>query len=348
MDAFFASVEQRDFPKYRGIPISVGGSKSKGVVCAASYEARKFGVRAGMPSHQAYKLCPHIKFVPLRFQAYKEASNIVMGIFKEYTDLIEPMSLDEAYLDVTDCSIKKNSATLIAKEIRKKIYHQTKLTASAGISISKFLAKVASDYNKPNGLKLITPEEAPAFISTLPISKVPGIGKVSEKKFNENGIYVCQDILDIDKSELNRMFGKLGIYYKEILSLERIDPVVSSRIRKSYGKERTFSENLTDKNIMIDELTKIISMLVPDLEKYKILARTVTLKIKYFDFTVNTRSKTLEKYIYNKSDLFSTVLELLNLPIPPFKPVRLLGVSLSNLRTTEYLDLTEQLILEFE
>lgn len=347
MDAFFASVEQRDFPKYRNIPISVGGSKSKGVVCAASYEARKFGVRAGMPSHQAYKLCPQITFVPLRFKAYKEASNIVMSIFKEYTDLIEPMSLDEAYLDVTDCSLKKNSATLIAKDIRKKIFKQTELTASAGISISKFLAKVASDYNKPNGLKLITPEEAPAFISTLPIAKVPGIGKVSEKKFNDNGIYVCQDILDIEKSELQRMFGKLGVYYKEILSLERIDPVVPFRIRKSYGKEHTFSQNITDKNLMIIELNKIINQICQALEKHKILARTVTLKIKYSDFTVNTRSKTLEKYVFTQTELTSSVLELLNIPVPPFKPVRLLGVSLSNLRTTEYLDLTEQLMIDF-
>ncbi len=347
MDAFFASVEQRDFSKYRSIPISVGGSKSKGVVCAASYEARKFGVRAGMPSHQAYKLCPQITFVPLRFQAYKEASNLVMNIFRDYTELIEPMSLDEAYLDVTDCNIKNNSATLIAKEIRKRIFEQTKLTASAGISICKFLAKVASDYNKPNGMKLITPEEAPKFISSLPIAKVPGIGKVSEKKFNENGIYVCQDILDIEKSELQRLFGKIGIYYKEILSLERIDPVMPTRIRKSYGKERTFNENITNIDEMRDVIIKLVDLISPELVKYNIVGKTITLKIKYSDFTVNTRSKTIDKYVFNKVDLLSALFELLIIPIPPFKPVRLLGVSLSNLKNSEGSEYYEQLMMEF-
>jgi DNA polymerase-4 len=347
MDAFFASVEQRDHPEYRGKPLAVGGNKLRGVVAAASYEARKFGVRSAMPSRLAAKLCPHIIFVRGRFEAYQEASAIIMDIFREYTDLVEPMSLDEAYLDVTHNKKNIPSALWIGKEIRKKIWERTELTASAGVSFNKFLAKVASDFNKPDGICLITPEDADEFIDKLPIKKIPGIGKVTEEKMHDLSIFTGYDLKNVSKFFLAKHFGKVGTYYYDLLRHEHSSPVTPQRERKSIGAERTFEEDIHDVDEMKEVLQSIVSKLYGRLKDKEIFGKTVTIKIKYYDFEMNTRSRTMDFPVQSETELQNIASELLLVPIKPIKPVRLLGVQLSNLNTKPGKDFALQLTFDF-
>ncbi|MFC2131445.1 DNA polymerase IV [Bacteroidota bacterium] len=347
MDAFFASVEQRDHPELRGKPVAVGGNKIRGVVAAASYEARKFGVRSAMPSKFAYKLCPKIIFVKPRFDAYKEASDIIMSIFRSHTDLVEPVSIDEAYLDVTENKFNIPSAKWIAMEIRQKIYKQTKLTASAGVSFNKFLAKVASDYNKPDALMLITPEQADEFIDKLQIGKIPGVGKVTEEKMNNLGILTGEDLKKRTKYFLTEHFGKAGAYFYELLRHNVDNPVTPNRIRKSIGSERTFEKDISDEQQMIISLHEISKRVAERMEKRDIMGKTVTIKIKYHDFELSTRSRTVQYYIHTSTEVFDIASELLFVPVKPIKPVRLLGIQISNLNTEPAKQYAKQIAFDF-
>jgi DNA polymerase IV len=347
MDAFFASVEQRDHPEYRGKPLAVGGNKLRGVVAAASYEARKFGVRSAMPSRLAAKLCPHLIFARGRFEAYKEASDIIMKIFREYTDLVEPMSLDEAYLDVTQNKKNIPSALWIGNEIRQKIKDRTELTASAGVSFNKFLAKVASDFNKPDGICLIKPEDADDFIDKLPIKKIPGIGKVTEEKMHNLSIFTGYDLKNVSKFFLANNFGKVGTYYYDLLRHEHYSEVTPHRERKSIGAERTFEEDIASVDTMLESLQSIVSKLYKRLKDKEIFGKTVTLKIKYHDFELNTRSRTMDFPVQSETELQNIASELLLVPIKPIKPVRLLGVQLSNLNTKPGNNFALQLTFDF-
>jgi DNA polymerase-4 len=332
MDAFFASVEQRDRPELRGKPIAVGGGSERGVVAAASYEARPFGVRSAMSGRQAKKLCPELIFVSSNFERYKEASDQIRTIFFEYTDLVEPLSLDEAYLDVTQNKKGMLSASQIAEEIRKKIHTKTQLTASAGISINKFLAKVASDYNKPNGQKTIPPEEVLDFLASLDIRKFHGIGKVTADKMYRLGIYTGADLRMRSADELNEKFGKSGSYYYHVVRGIHTSSVKSVRIAKSVGAERTFSENLSSEIYMEERLKEIVKALQKRMGKRKIAGKTVTLKIKYSDFVIQTRSKTLPFYISDASLILEEAKKLLYQEKLQ-NSVRLLGISLSNFKS---------------
>lgn len=332
MDAFFASVEQLDNPDLRGKPIAVGGSSDRGVVAAASYEARKFGVRSAMSSVLAKKLCPDLIFVRSHFDRYKEVSQKIRKIFLEYTDLVEPLSLDEAYLDVTENKKGNPSATLIAKEIRKSIFKQTGLTASAGISINKFIAKVASDINKPNGQKTIAPEDVIDFLENLDIRKFYGVGKVTQEKMYNLGIFTGRDLKSKSLEYLTETFGKSGRYYYYVVRGIHRSEVKPNRIRKSLGAERTFFENISSEIFMLERLKEIAVEIERRLKKSKVAGKTVTLKIKYSDFSLQTRSKTLPYFISDKALIFETVKELL-FQEKVSNSVRLLGISLSNLNT---------------
>jgi len=347
MDAFFASVEQRDNPELRGKPIAVGGNKIRGVVAAASYEARKFGVHSAMPSKLAYKLCPQIIFVKPRFEVYKAVSDQIYEILRTYTDLVEPISIDEAYLDVTENKFNIPSAKLIAIEIKEKIRKATKLTASAGVSFNKFLAKVCSDYKKPDGLFVVTPDGADAFIDQLPIGKIPGIGKVTEEKMHKLGIFTGKDLRERSEYFLIQHFGKPGSYFYHLIRNEVEDPVTPERIRKSIGSESTFERDIEDEKEMILALNEISKRLALRMEKHNIMGKTLTLKIKYFDFELNTRSRTVNNYINSYSEIFDMASELLFVPIKPMKPVRLLGIQISNLNTERIDKSYKQLSFDF-
>lgn len=347
MDAFYASVEQRDNPELRGKAVAVGGSEKRGVVMTASYEARKFGVRSAMPSRMAFERCPNIIFVKPRFDAYKNVSKQIREIFKSYTDLVEPLSLDEAYLDVTENKQGNPSATLIAKEIKKRIKNDLHLTASAGVSINKFLAKVASDMQKPDGLTVITPEKAEAFIETLAIEKIPGIGKVTAAKMNRLGIKTGADIKKFEMNELVKRFGKTGSYYYHLVRCEHNSPVVPDRIRKSISVENTFNDDVDDENIMLEELRRLVESLGRSMKKLKSQGKTITLKIKYHDFQLTTRSRTLNEFVDTGEKIFPVIRELLVTPEFPSKPVRLLGVGVSNLNHGSEKIISDQLDLEF-
>lgn len=347
MDAFFASVEQRDNPEYRNKPVAVGGSKIRGVVAAASYEARKYGVHSAMPSKLAYKLCPNIIFVKPRFNAYKEASDIIMNIFKRYTDLVEPMSLDEAYLDVTFNKFNIPSAKWVAIEIKKKIWKETHLISSAGVSFNKFLAKVASDYKKPNGLFVIPPKEADNFIDNLPIKKIPGIGKVTEDKMNKLGIFTGKDLRERTRYYLAEHFGKNGDYFFDLIRNNVDNPVIPNRIRKSIGSERTFERDISEYKEMIIALHDIAERVAKRMSKSNIMGKTLTLKIKYYDFEMNTRSRTMQYYFDSENEIFDIATELLMIPIKPIKPVRLLGIQISHLNTELSRDYGKQLAFDF-
>ncbi len=332
MDAFYASVEMLDNPELRGKAVAVGGGSSRGVVAAASYEARKFGVRSAMSGFLAKKKCPHLIFVKPRFERYTEISRRIREIFHEYTDMVEPLSLDEAYLDVTVNKKGNPSATLIASEIRKRILDVTGLTASAGISINKFIAKVASDYNKPNGQKTVNPDEVLDFLENLPIGRFYGVGKVTTEKMYQLGIFTGKDLKEQSEEYLAEHFGKSGSYYYHVVRGIHNSEVKSDRIAKSVGTEHTFFENLVSEVFMEEKLNDIANELDRRLKKKKIAGKTVTLKIKYSDFTVQTRSKTLQYFISDKSLIYETVKELLYQEKPK-DSVRLLGISLSNLNT---------------
>jgi len=330
MDAFYASVEQLDNPELRGKPIAVGGTSKRGVVSAASYEARKFGVRSAMSSVIAIQNCPDLIFVKSNFKRYDEVSNQIRKIFYEYTDKVEPLSLDEAYLDVTENKKGNPSASLIAKEIRKKIKEVTGLNASAGISINKFIAKVASDINKPNGQKTVPPNEVIDFLEKLDIKKFFGVGKVTVQKMYRHGIFTGKDLKEKSKEYLDEHFGKSGRFYYQVVRGNHFSEVKTSRTRKSLAAERTFSENISSEIFMIKKLEDIAKEVEKRLKKSKVAGKTVTLKIKYSDFTLQTRSKTLPYYISDKNVMVETVKELLYQSTMK-NSVRLLGISLSNL-----------------
>ncbi len=332
MDAFYASVEQRDNPDYRGKPVIVGGSPEKrGVVAACSYEARQFGIHSAMPSAQAYKRCPDAIFLKPRFDVYREISNQIRTVFHEYTDLVEPLSLDEAYLDVTDNDMFSGSATLIAKEIKRKIKHVTNLNASAGVSYNKFLAKLASDMDKPDGLYLITPEQGPEFIKQLPIRKFHGIGKATEAKMKAFGIHTGDDLLKKEMYELQQRFGKVGRFYYNIARGIDQRPVNNHRERKSLGKETTFSQDISNLEEMYEVLKQLAESVSKNLFEKGLYGQTITLKVKYADFELITRSHTLDKPTRSSQTIFNEVKELLLKTDVYRRPVRLLGVSLAKL-----------------
>jgi len=332
MDAFYAAVEQRDFPELKGQPVIVGGQPdSRGVVATCSYEARKFGVHSAMSCSRAYQLCPQGVFVKPRFSAYKQASEEIHSVFKNFTDMIEPLSLDEAYLDVTHIDLCEGSASLMAKEIRKQIFQKTQLTASAGISYNKFLAKLASDVNKPCGQFLIKPGQAENFLSSFPIGKFYGVGKVTEKKMQANGINTGKDLKEKTLQELEILFGNSAEYYFDIARGIDDREVVSSRVRKSLGSENTFQTDLSDINEMVMQLKLLAVEVLESLNARGLMAYTLTIKVKYSDFKQVTRSYTSESIISLQSRVFELLPILLSKTAIDKKKVRLLGVSFSNL-----------------
>lgn len=348
MDAFFASVEQRDFPEYRGKPVIVGGSpEGRGVVAAASYEVRKFGVHSAMPAAKAVRLCPQAIFVKPRFEVYREVSGQIREIFFQFTDLVEPLSLDEAYLDVTENHINLPSATLIAKEIRKRIKDKTGLTASAGVAFNKFLAKVASDINKPDGMAVITPDKAEAFLEELEIGEFYGIGSATEKKMKSLGINTGKDLKEWEEIDLVERFGKTGRYYYRIVRGIDNREVKAHRIRKSIGKERTFSEDMGDLNWINNFLDELAAKVSESMKKKKAAGKTVTLKVRYDDFETLTRSTSFTHYINDAQDIAETVKSLLEQTEVGQRKVRLLGITLSNLNLSEE-GRFEQLNIPFE
>ena len=332
MDAFYASVAQLDNPELIGKAIAVGGSGRRGVISAASYEARKFGVKSAMSGNLAIKLCPELIFVKTDFERYTSISKKIRKIFLDYTDLVEPLSLDEAYLDVTQNKKGNPSASMIAEEIRTRIFNEVGLTASAGISINKFIAKIASDYNKPNGQKTVNPEEVIPFLETLDIRKFYGVGKVTAEKMYQKGIFTGIDLKQKSIEFLEEHFGKSGSYYYNVVRGIHTSEVKPNRIRKSLAAERTFSENLSSEVFMMEKLEQISEEVTKRLLKSKVAGKTVTLKIKYSDFSLQTRSKTLPYFISDKNIILETAKDLLYQE-KMSNSVRLLGISLSNLNT---------------
>lgn len=335
MDAFFASIEQLDNPELRGKPVAVGGSGIRHVVAAASYEARKFGVHSAMPSVTARKLCPGLIFVRHRFERYHELSEKVFEIFREYTDLVEPLSIDEAFLDVTCDKKGIGSATVIAKMIKEQIKERTGLTASAGISVNKFLAKIASDMDKPDGLYLIPPEKAAGFIEKLPIEKFFGIGRVTAAKMHKLGIHSGADLKNWDLLSLIRNFGKVGRFYHDIARGIDERPVEVNSERKSIGTELTYEKDLTTQFEIIAELYKVEKELMERIESAGVTGRTVTLKVKFADFRQITRSRTLPDYIRSFGKLHEEVSGIRKSLDLKGSRIRLLGVSVSNLETDD-------------
>lgn len=330
MDAFFASVEQRENPEYKNKPLVVGGNRERGVVAAASYEARKFDIHSAMSIKVALRKCPELIIVKPNFELYKQVSGRIRKIFNEYTDLVEPLSLDEAFLDVTESKTKHDYATQIAKEIKTRIFEETKLTASAGVSFNKFLAKMASDVNKPNGYYVIPPENAIDFIEKLAIHKFFGVGKVTASKMLQLGIKNGKDLRSKDLPFLIKNFGKVGQYYFSIANAQDDRPVQPDRKRKSLGVERTYDQDLiafSDILLKIDELSE---MLIDRLIRNSYFGKTITLKIKYADFTQITRSKTMNTIIDNLVLIRSIAVELYNSVEENNKSIRLLGITISN------------------
>ena len=332
MDAFYASVEQRDNPDLRGKPVAVGGSRQRGVVAAASYEARQYGVRSAMASSIAIRKCPDLIFVKPRFEVYKSVSQQIRAIFAQYTPLIEPLSLDEAYLDVTENLTNNPSATLLAQAIKDQIKQETYLTASAGVSYNKFLAKLASDYNKPDGLYVIKPQHGPAFVESLKVEEFHGVGRVTAARMNELGIFTGLDLRQQTEAFLIQHFGKVGQHYYSIARAIDLRPVTPNRVRKSVGSETTFEADLTDYAILAASLAPLIDSVWSYCERTGILGRTITLKVKYADFSQITRSRSALSLVSDKTTLTRIVLELLQSILPLAQGIRLLGVSLSSLQ----------------
>ncbi len=331
MDAFYASVEQRDDPALRGRPVAVGGSSRRGVVAAASYEARPYGVRSAMPSARARRLCPELVFVKPRFEVYKAVSQTIREIFRRHTDLVEPLSLDEAYLDVSEAAERGVPAVEIARRIKEAIRKETSLTASAGVSYNKFLAKMASDVDKPDGLFVIAADDAPAFLARLPIEDFHGVGRATASKMKELGIYTGADLLARREEELVQRFGKTGRFFFRIVRGEDHREVKPHRVRKSVGAERTYPTDLKRIGAMEERLAEIADRVAERMARMGVAGRTVTLKIKYHDFTVNTRGTTLHRDIHELDDLKAVAMKLLGQPNPE-RPVRLLGLAVANLR----------------
>jgi DNA polymerase-4 len=345
MDAFYASIEQRDDVSLKGKPVAVGGEKQRGVVAAASYEARKFGVHSAMPSVTAKRKCPQLIFVKPRFQVYKEVSLHIREIFFEYTDLVEPLSLDEAFLDVTENKFGISVATDIAKEIKEKIKSKTSLTASAGVSVNKFLAKIASDYDKPDGLYIIKPHQAESFVEKLEIERFFGIGKVTAEKMHQIGIHLGRDLKAYSLSELVRLFGKAGMFYYNIargVDEREVDP---NRIRKSIGTEQTYEHDLISLQEILYELKNVENELLERIKRNSALGRTLTLKVKFDDFEQVTRSRSQVEF-YTSSDIHKASVELAGSIDYAKRGVRLLGLTLSNFEHPEELD-AYQLLIDF-
>ncbi|MCK5809068.1 DNA polymerase IV [bacterium] len=331
MDAFFASVEQRDTPEFKGKPLVVGGNpEGRGVVSACSYEARKFGIHSAMSCARAQRLCPHLIFVRPDFSKYKEVSRQIREIFHDYTDLVEPLSLDEAFLDVTKNKKEMPSATYIAEEIRARVFKTTGLTCSAGVSFNKFLAKIASDENKPNGIKVITPKEAPAFIDSLPIRKFFGVGKATEKKMFAVGIKSGADLKKLERVELLRLFGKAGGYFHDVAHAKDRREVNPSRKSHSIGKETTLTEDSSDLEEIIDILERVAQKVAVAIKKSGKKGKTITLKVKYSDFSSVTRSETTFFAITTSETMMEKVKKLLTKTEAGERSVRLLGITLSN------------------
>ncbi len=354
MDAFFAAVEQRDQPKYRNKPIIVGGAPdSRGVVATCSYQARKFGIHSAMPSAQAYRLCPQAIFIKPRFQAYKEACIQIRQVFAEFTDVFEPLSLDEAYLDVSNIDSHHGSATLIAKAIKQRIKNKTRLIASAGVSYNKFLAKIASDMDKPDGLYLISPEQADAFIEKLNIGKFHGIGKATERKMHALGIRSGKDLKQQPLELLQLHFGKAGQHYYNIARGIDHRPVNNKRESKSIGVETTFQNDILQRKEILAQLNRLYIEAFNKLQQKHLKAQTLTIKIKYHDFVQITRSKTLRQPLAESSDILNILENLLVNTDVGHRKVRLLGVSLSSFNQAadnfhyRQLDLFEQTAADY-
>lgn len=332
MDAFYASVEQRDFPEYRGKPLVVGGTPEGrgGVVATASYEARKFGIRSAMPSKTAQRLCPEAIFVFPRFEAYKAVSNHIREIFRRYTDMIEPLSLDEAYLDVTNDKQGIGSAIEIATQIKAAIRDELQLTASAGVSINKFVAKIASDMNKPDGLTFIGPSRVEAFMEELLVEKFFGVGKVTAAKMKSMGLYTGADLKQLSESEMIKYFGKSGKFYYQIVRGIDNREVQSHRETKSVSVEDTYQEDLRTKESMLAELEILSERLAKRLQRYTLKGRTVTVKFKFHDFTIITRSLSLPEVMNDHEAIISAVKIILEKAPVADSRVRLLGVGISN------------------
>lgn len=334
MDAFFAAVEQRDKPQLRGKPVIVGGDPgSRGVVATCSYEARRFGIHSAMSSVRAYRLCPQAIFVRPRFEAYRAVSLQIRELFHEYTALVEPLSLDEAFLDVTDNKKQLASATWVAKEILQQIRIRTGLTASAGVSYNKFLAKIASDVNKPAGLTVVTPEQALAFIDALPIRRFHGVGRVTEQRMQARGIATGADLRQRSLDELQQHFGKSGRYFYDIAHGIDSRPVVANRVRKSIGKETTLGEDCGDIRQMITILGDLAGKVARLIQSHDTNGLTLTLKVKYADFETVTRSHTRAEPIADATAMLRLAETLLKKTEVASRPVRLLGLTISHLTT---------------
>jgi len=344
MDAFYASVEQRDDPALRGRPVAVGHAAKRGVVAAASYEARAFGVRSAMPSTMALRKCPDLVFVAPRFEVYRAVSLQIRAIFADYTALIEPLSLDEAYLDVTKNLRGIPAASATAKEIRARIFDEIRLTASAGISYNKFLAKLASDHRKPNGQFVVTPAMGANFIETLPVGKFHGIGPITAEKMNRLGIFTGADLRRQPLALLQKQFGKSGAWYHAMAHGKDDRPVVPDRPRKSSGSETTFSDDLTDPADIEAGVRAMADEVWTWCEKARVFGRTVTVKIKYADFQQASRSRTLDSVVASQEILRDVSVNLTRSIFPPAKGIRLVGVTLSNFETAA-LPESEQLAL---
>lgn len=337
MDYFYAQVEMRDNPKLKGKPVIVGGKASgRGVVSTASYEARKYGVHSAMPMAQAHKLCPDGYYIQPRFEAYRETSKIIMDIFKSYTEVVEPMSLDEAYLDITHLVRPDLPASVIAQYIRNDIWEKTGLTASAGISYNKFLAKLASGMNKPNGMMIINYQNVHALLMELDIGGFPGVGKATKEVMHEHGIYTGQDLYDTDERELIRVFGKRGHSLYEKARGRGSNVVKSHRIRKSVGTERTFSTDVNDDDEIILKVRELSEKTAERLSKIQKSGKTVTVKIKTHKFETLSRQRSLRDPVRNEVDIYNTAYALYNELKDPDVPIRLIGVTVGNLEKKEY------------
>lgn len=350
MDAFYASVEQRDHPELKGKPVVVGGRPgNRGVVAAASYEARRYGIRSAMPSGRAYELCPDAVFLKPRFDVYKAVSGQIREIFFKYTDLVEPLSLDEAFLDVTHNKKGIPSATWVAEAIRKQIFETTALTASAGVACNKFLAKIASDVNKPNGIFVIPPQQSEAFVAALPIGKFFGVGKATEKRMHELGIFNGSDLKNWSEYDLVRHFGKSGTFYYKISRGVDERSVKPNRIRKSVGVERTYNEDIGSPDVMREEIQALAEELSRRLKRNHTAGKTLTLKLRYDDFETITRARTVDSYLSETESLSGIGVELLNTQTDADKrKVRLLGLTVSNLLAGEKKGNRQQLLLPLD
>ena len=346
MDAFFASVEQRDCPDLQGKPVAVGSAEGRGVVAAASYEARVFGVRSAMPSVTAARLCKDLIFVRARFDAYRAVSQQIHEILSEFTPLIEPLSLDEAYLDVTEDLKGIGSATLIAQQIRDLIFERTQLTASAGVSYNKFLAKIASDLNKPNGLATILPDQAEGFLENLPVREFHGIGKATAQKMYDMNIYKGADLKVLSLTDMVARFGKTGHYYYHVVRGVDDRKVNPNRIRKSVSVEETFSENKKSIGELREVLSELVERLMVRVKKAEVSGYTVILKIKYEDFEIISRRVTVKQLVKTKEEVMFLAERILA-EIKLKKSVRLIGIGMSNLQDEGEGEDTEQPQFDF-